>query len=264
MFLIRTILFCFWVTCLSLLPLVANTNSLTRQDSSILDESGVTPLMRAIRDGEKRYVKDLLKKNPDLNEKDAYGWTAIFYAVIRGEGDVVKTLIKQGANPQIKNDIGFTPLMEAAGYGHEKIVKLLIENGVDLNQLDKNGNSALGVAIRSKNNKAAELLRKAGAIEALSDLDNTKKVDSRPIPINRPRPDYSGEARNKNIQGVVRTRVLVGADGNVKKIRVLYGLPYGLTYEAVKAVSQVKFKPAMKDEQPVEYWVMMEIEFNLG
>jgi len=33
--------------------------------------------------------------------------------------------------------------------------------------------------------------------------------------------------------------------------------------EAILAVRQLRFKPATKDNQPVAYWVMMEVEFNL-
>lgn len=58
-------------------------------------------------------------------------------------------------------------------------------------------------------------------------------------------------------------RVLVGADGLVKAARILDGLPDGLNDEAFKVVYQMKFKPAMKDGNPVDYWIPIYMDFNL-
>ena len=88
-------------------------------------------------------------------------------------------------------------------------------------------------------------------------------VDQRPIPLNRPRPNYTEEARLNRVRGIVRARLLVGADGMVKLVRILYGLPDGLSEEAIRAAYQLRFKPAMKGGSPVAYWVSVEIEFNL-
>jgi TonB family protein len=88
-------------------------------------------------------------------------------------------------------------------------------------------------------------------------------VDSRPIPLNKPRPNYTEEARKNKITGVVIARLLVGADGSVKQVRIVRGLPDGLNEEAIRAAYQMRFKPAIKTGQPVAYWVPVEIEFNL-
>ncbi len=92
---------------------------------------------------------------------------------------------------------------------------------------------------------------------------SAKSVDSRPMALNRPRPNYTEEARKNKIQGVVRARALVGADGGVKQVRVISGLSDGLNEEAILAVKQMRFKPATKNGQPVPYWVVLEVEFNL-
>jgi protein TonB len=55
--------------------------------------------------------------------------------------------------------------------------------------------------------------------------------------------------------------VLVGEDGTVKSIRVVRGLPDGLTEQAVAVARETKFKPAMKDGKPVPLWVGLEISF---
>lgn len=90
------------------------------------------------------------------------------------------------------------------------------------------------------------------------------EVDKKPVPLNRPRPNYPSRAINKKIEGDIHVRVLVGEDGTVKQARVTRGLPEGLTEEAINAVYQVKFKPAMKDGKPVPYWVVIEVQFRLA
>jgi TonB family protein len=88
-------------------------------------------------------------------------------------------------------------------------------------------------------------------------------VDTKPVALNRPEPDYTETARSKGVQGIVRVRVLVGEDGLVKNVRIMRGLPDGLNDEAVKAANKMRFRPAMKDGQAVRYWVMVDIKFNL-
>jgi TonB family protein len=93
--------------------------------------------------------------------------------------------------------------------------------------------------------------------------DFQPQVDSRPVALNRPRPNYTEEARKEKISGIVRVRALVGADGAVKQVRIQSGLPGGLNEEAIRAAFQMRFRPAVKDGQAVNYWVPIDIEFNL-
>jgi len=88
-------------------------------------------------------------------------------------------------------------------------------------------------------------------------------VDQKPIPLNLPQPLYTEEARKNKITGTVRARVLIGADGLVKQVKIERGLPDGLNEQAIQAVYKVRFRPAMKSGQPVAWWVPFEIDFNL-
>jgi periplasmic protein TonB len=89
-------------------------------------------------------------------------------------------------------------------------------------------------------------------------------VDIKPILLFKTRPNYTEEARKNKIQGVVRVRILIGPDGSVKRVTVAGGgLPDGLNEEAISAAYKLRFKPAMKDGQPVAYVMTAEIEFNL-
>jgi TonB family protein len=87
-------------------------------------------------------------------------------------------------------------------------------------------------------------------------------VDTKPKPLSKPQPTYTEEARRNRIRGAVRMHLLVGSDGEVKQVRIIRSLPDGLNEEAVKEAYNLKFKPAMKDGQPVQCWLLFEIEFD--
>lgn len=88
-------------------------------------------------------------------------------------------------------------------------------------------------------------------------------VDSKPIQLNSPQPRYTEEARKNKIQGNVTARLLIGSDGLVKRVTIVRGLPDGLDEQAIQAAYQLRFKPAMKNGQPVAYAMPILIEFNL-
>ena len=88
-------------------------------------------------------------------------------------------------------------------------------------------------------------------------------VDVKPVLLNQPQPRYTEEARKAKIQGAVLARVLIGADGSVKKVTVVRGLSYGLDEQAIQAAYQMRFRPAMKSGQPVAFLQLVNIEFNL-
>jgi len=90
-----------------------------------------------------------------------------------------------------------------------------------------------------------------------------ESVDLRPAALNRPRPSYTEEARKNKVQGTVRLRVLVGNDGLVKQVRAITFLSEGLTEEAIRAAQQMRFRPAMRNGRAVDYWIPVDIEFNL-
>ena len=93
---------------------------------------------------------------------------------------------------------------------------------------------------------------------------NEESVDRRPVLLNQPQPFYTEMARTNKVQGVVRVKVLVDANGSVKEVVVVRGLPDGLNEQAIRAAYQMRFRPAVKNGQPVSYWLnSVEVEFNL-
>ncbi|MGH9555334.1 MAG: energy transducer TonB [Terriglobales bacterium] len=84
-----------------------------------------------------------------------------------------------------------------------------------------------------------------------------------PRPLYAPDPDYSEEARKIKAQGTVVLWVVVGADGQVRDLRVQRSLGFGLDEKAVEAVRRWKFEPATKDDRPVAVQIYVEVHFRL-
>ena len=77
-------------------------------------------------------------------------------------------------------------------------------------------------------------------------------------------PEYSELARRKRIQGVVVLSTLVNERGEPTDIRVERGLGYGLDENAMRAVSQYRFRPAMDAAgKPVAVRIAVEVSFRL-
>lgn len=158
--------------------------------------------------------------------------------------------------------------MYAAMKDNNEIVKLLIEKGADLNAVNNSGQTALTIAIKYRQKKIAEMLKKIGGVESQSSIKSNldspaRSKFKRPVALNRPVPVYPTKAREKGIQGVVVIRILVGSNGAVEKVRVVSGLPYGLSDQAIEAAYKLRFKPATKDGEPIPYWVWLQMEFKL-
>jgi TonB family protein len=231
------------------------------------DDPSVTPLMRAVRDGESKEFKSLLKRGADINAKDSYGWSALYYAVTRDDFNMVKALAERGADVNATDDLGDTVLMAAGRKGDARIVKYLIEKGADVNAKAKNGVTVLTLMKSYGKAELVEIIEAAGGVEGeqlltLSRVGGQNAV-TRPVALNNPAPSYTEEARRNGVTGTVSMRALVGADGEVKKIRILTGLPDGLSWQASIAVYKMRFKPATNNGRAIEFWMPLQVEFNL-
>jgi TonB family protein len=84
-----------------------------------------------------------------------------------------------------------------------------------------------------------------------------------PTVMSRVEPQYTQEARLAHLQGTVVLQAVIKTDGTVDVIRVVRGLPYGLTDSAADALKQWKFRPGTKGGQNVDVALNIEINFNL-
>jgi len=240
-------------------------------DVNAKDDHGWTALMVAVRVVEPTFVKALLKKGAEVNVKGKDELTPLIitaqYAKDEPAVEIAKMLIEHKADVNAKGFDGVTALMTAAMQGKLKLLKLLLEHGANLNDEDNRHATALTYAMRRNQQETLSFLKSAGATgpaaEPYTKPPEITAADQRPVPLNAPQPQYTEMARKHGVEGAVTLRVLVGADGLVKQIRVTKGLPDGLTDQAMRAASELKFKPAMKNGQPVPFWQLVYIEFRL-
>lgn len=84
----------------------------------------------------------------------------------------------------------------------------------------------------------------------------------RPTILYQEKARYTEEARTQRVQGTVRLSAIFGADGRLHNIRVVHGLPAGLTETAIEAAKLIRFNPALENGVPVS--VRANLEFNFA
>ncbi|CAN5763660.1 hypothetical protein BH18ACI5_BH18ACI5_09970 [soil metagenome] len=77
------------------------------------------------------------------------------------------------------------------------------------------------------------------------------------------KPEYTDDARRRNIEGDVVLEIVVRSDGSVGDVKVLQGLGGGLDRRAIDAVRQWRFNPAKRFGTPVDVMVEVALEFKL-
>jgi TonB family protein len=83
--------------------------------------------------------------------------------------------------------------------------------------------------------------------------------------ISKPNPLYTEEARRLKLEGEVLLEVIFPASGGqVQVLRVIRGLGHGLDEAAVHAAQQIRFKPAKRDAQPVDFPATVHIVFQMA
>jgi protein TonB len=77
-------------------------------------------------------------------------------------------------------------------------------------------------------------------------------------------PDYPPGLLQKEIEGIVSVRVLVGIDGRVREAQVVFATHPDFGKAAVKqAMRHWRFSPATRDGVPVEDWQTLHVRFTI-
>lgn len=84
------------------------------------------------------------------------------------------------------------------------------------------------------------------------------------LPLAKRAAEYTEDAREARIQGVVKLSLAVDAEGLPHNVRVTQPLHPGLDRQAVEAVWDWRFLPALKDGKPVESEAAVEVQFRLA
>jgi TonB family protein len=88
---------------------------------------------------------------------------------------------------------------------------------------------------------------------------------SLPEVVREVKPAYTAEAMRAKVQGVVWLECIVMPDGTVADVKITKSLDsvFGLDQEAIKAARQWRFKPGMRQGQPVPVIITIELTFTL-
>ena len=100
-------------------------------DANYIDETGFTPLFRAVMQKQEGFISFILKKGADPNIQTHEGFTALMAAAESGSDKILKMLLDHGANPNLRSIQGATSLHIAASLGHIEIIKQLLNAGAD-------------------------------------------------------------------------------------------------------------------------------------
>ena len=80
----------------------------------------------------------------------------------------------------------------------------------------------------------------------------------------KPNPAYTEEARGLKLEGEVLLEVSFGANGQLHVNRVVRGLGHGLDENAIAAANKMRFKPAMRNGQPMDSTAIVHVVFQLA
>ena len=84
-----------------------------------------------------------------------------------------------------------------------------------------------------------------------------------PKKVYAPQPLYTEDARQARIQGVVILEAIIDEQGRVRNVKVLKGLPEGLSESAVETAAEWEFEPATLNGEPVPVYFNLTIRFSL-
>jgi periplasmic protein TonB len=82
--------------------------------------------------------------------------------------------------------------------------------------------------------------------------------------IHKTDPQYTKEALDAKVQGVVVLSFVVAVDGMPSEIKVVRGLGSGLDEKAVECLEQWRFTPATRNGEPVREKVTLEMNFRIA
>ena len=81
----------------------------------------------------------------------------------------------------------------------------------------------------------------------------------------KPKPEYTAEAKQLHIEGVVSVRLRVSASGNVQVLGVTSDLGHGLGDSAIRAIQSTRFSPATDDSgHPIDWEGVVNVAFQLA
>ncbi len=124
---------------------------------------GWTALRKSAVKNKYEIIRELLNRGADVDAANYTGHTALMMACTYGHHEIASLLLFYGANPNLTNCGGRTALMIAASYGYIHTVDAIVNanSRLDITKADRNGKSALQMAIDYGHEEVATMLEAA-------------------------------------------------------------------------------------------------------
>ncbi len=126
-------------------------------------ELGPESLLEAVKRGDHRTVRNLLRKGVDPNLPETE--PPLVWAVRRGDLRMVRCLLRAGARTDLTSETwGRIPVLHNAAYkGLKEVAEALLAHGADLNQRSSRGFSVLHAALKGGDGATIRFLVEKGA-----------------------------------------------------------------------------------------------------
>ena len=104
----------------------------------------------------------------------------------------------------------------------------------------------------------------ADTIQKDSSSTNTSPtVFTRPQPLEEITPPFPAGSRRRNEQGTAKVKVFISAEGQVLKVELITSSGYSaLDNAAINAAKNARFKPATRNNKPIQGNLIIAIDFN--
>ncbi|KAI8608019.1 26S proteasome non-ATPase regulatory subunit 10-like protein [Chytriomyces sp. MP71] len=127
--------------------------------------------------GSAPFADFLLQREADVNLANENKQTPLFYAASKGWLNICELLISRGARINVRDHLRQTPLHRACAKGNLACVKLLLaQPNIQLDHEDRDGNTALHIAVENGYGEVAVLLVEGGA-----DVESQNGEKKRPL-----------------------------------------------------------------------------------
>jgi uncharacterized protein len=121
--------------------------------------------LSAVKDGDANKAVELASQAGSrvASYRGYDGLTALHIVTRKRELNWVGFLLGKGADPNIGDPKGETPLMIAASIGFEEAAAAMLGRGAKVDQVNRQGETALTRAVQSRQPRVVQLLLRAGA-----------------------------------------------------------------------------------------------------
>jgi TonB family protein len=139
--------------------------------------------------------------------------------------------------------------------------------GISMESTSAAGNGpamAVGNTLQTRPRKPGEEAETGAAGQRLAAPVPAYEVTKMPLPKGECTGQYTSEAREQGLEGVVVFDLVVDEQGRVRDIKVVQGLAAGLTEAAKRALQTCQFTPGERDGKPVPVRIRsFKIRFTL-